>query len=273
MVGQSGIERFGLLRSFIVNLITRMRVAERTESTDVDLHSIHGPIRWIRYPSDGAARSRKVISRSKTRGSGKYPSWKMGRMLHWESTHELNAFRLLDANPAVLRFSEQPLTLRYVLDGVEHDHYPDIQVVTEQGKELWEVKTGEDAVSPEVTGRTRLLTEALPAFGFTYRVVVAEDLAVQPRLTNLLFVLRHGRMDIPLVERERIRALLAKLPNLTWGAVRRGALGNKGMNYACRLILEGALLADMSGDLPDDLPVRAASPGTRTLLTNAGMRV
>lgn len=193
-------------------------------------------------------------------------------MLHWESTHELNAFRLLDANPAVLRFCEQPLTVRYVLDGVEHDHYPDIQVVTEQGKELWEVKTGEDAASPEVAQRTRLLAEALPAFGFAYRVVTAEDLAVQPRLANVLFVLRHGRTDIPIVERERIRVLLAKLPNLTWGAIRRGALGTKGLNYACRLILEGGLVADISGDLPDDFPVRAAPPGTRTLLMSAGMR-
>lgn len=191
-------------------------------------------------------------------------------MLHWESTHELNAFRLLDANPAVVRFAEQPLTVRYVLDGAEHDHYPDIQVVTEQGKELWEVKTSEDASSLEVTRRTRLLAEALPAFGFTYRLAIAEDLALQPRLTNLLFVLRHGRMEIPLVERERIRVLLANLPNLTWGAVRRGALGNKGMSYTCRLILEGALLVDMSGDLPDDLPVRAASPGTHSLQMNVG---
>ncbi|MBB2486985.1 TnsA endonuclease N-terminal domain-containing protein [Mitsuaria sp. WAJ17] len=193
-------------------------------------------------------------------------------MLHWESTHELNAFRLLDANPAVLSISEQPLTIRYVLNGVEHDHYPDIQVVTGQGKELWEVKTSEDASRPEVVQRTQLLTEALPAFGFTYRVAVAEDLAMQPRLTNLLFVLRHGRVDIPIVERERIRILLARLPNLTWGGVRRGALGTKGLNYACRLILEGALTVDMSGGLPDDLPVRAAPPGTRTLLMKVGMR-
>ena len=191
-------------------------------------------------------------------------------MLYWESTHELNAFRLLDANPAVVSFAEQPLTVRYVLDGSEHDHYPDIQVVTEQGKELWEVKTSEDASSLEVMQRTRLLADALPTFGFTYRLVIAEDLALQPRLKNLLFVLRHGRMEIPLVERERIRVLLAKLPNLTWGAVRRGALGNKGRNYTCRLILEGALVADMSGDLTDDLPVRAASPGTHSFQMNVG---
>lgn len=239
-------------------------------SSDIDLHSSHGPVRWIKYPEDGGVRSRTVISRSKTRGSGKYPSWKMNRMLYWESIHELNAFRLLDANPAVLRFTEQPLTVRYVLEGVEHDHYPDIQLVTKRGKELWEVKTSEDAASPDVALRTRLLAEALPAFGFTYRVVVAEDLALEPRLSNLLFVLRHGRMDVPIVERERLRVLLAKLPNLTWGAVQRGALGAKGLGYACRMILEGMLLVDLSGDLLDDLPVRVAPPGTRTLPMKAG---
>jgi len=193
-------------------------------------------------------------------------------MLHWESPHELNAFRLLDANPAVLRFIEQPLTVRYVLDGVEHDHYPDIQVVTAAGKELWEVKTREDAVSPEVARRTLLLAEALPSFGFTYRVATAEDLALQPRLSNLLFVLRHGRTDIPIVERERLRVLLTKLPDLTWGAICRGALGVKGLSHACRLILEGGLLIEMSEHLLDELPVRVAPPGARTLLMNGAGR-
>ncbi len=191
-------------------------------------------------------------------------------MLYWESTHELNAFRLLDATPKVLRITEQPLVLRYVLDGVEYDHYPDIQVVTKRSKELWEVKTSKDAASPEVARRTRLLAEALPAFGFTYRMVVAEDLASEPRLSNLLFVLRHGRMDVPIVERERLRLLLAKLPNLTWGDVQRGALGAKGLGYACRMILEGVLVVDLLGDLMDDLPVRVAPPRTRTLPMKAG---
>lgn len=200
----------------------------------------------IEYPKDGEIRSRKVISRSKARGSGKYPSWKMGRMIHWESSHELNAFRLLDADSAVLKFTEQPLVIKYRLDGVEHEHYPDIKVTTRQGKELWEVKMADDAAEPDVVRRTALMSTALPTLGYVYRVVHAEDLGRQPRLKNVLDLLRLGRADIPAVERERLRVTFERVPTLTWGDVKRGALGAKGQYFVCRLILEGAISLDLS---------------------------
>src|ERR1700677_1489546 len=48
------------------------------------------------FPEPGQPRSRGVVSRSNARPTGKYPCWKMGRMLHWESENEFNAFRILD---------------------------------------------------------------------------------------------------------------------------------------------------------------------------------
>lgn len=209
----------------------------------------------IEYPKDGRIRSRKVISRSKARGSGKYPSWKMGRMIHWESPHELNAFRILDANSAVLKFAEQPLVIKYRLDGVEHEHYPDIQVTTRQGKELWEVKMAEDAATPVVARRTAFLSTALPTLGYVYRVVHAEDLGRRPRLQTVLEVLRLGRADIPAVERERLRVTFERVPTLTWGDVRRGALGAKGQYFVCRLILEGVIALDLSTPILDSRPL------------------
>ena len=172
-------------------------------------------------------------------------------MIHWESPHELNAFRLLDANSAVLEFSEQPLIVKYRLDGIEHEHYPDIQVTTKQGKELWEVKTSEDAARPEVARRTALMSVGLPTLGFTYRVVHADDLERQPRLKTVLSVLRLGRADIPLIERERLRVTFERAPILTWGDVKRGALGAKGKHFACRLILEGAIALELSAPILD----------------------
>jgi hypothetical protein len=37
----------------------------------------------IVFPGWGQLRSRRVVSRSNSRSAGKYPSWKMMRMLHW----------------------------------------------------------------------------------------------------------------------------------------------------------------------------------------------
>ena len=82
----------------------------------------------IEFPKDGRVRSRTVVSRSRARPTGKYPSFKMGRMIQWESNNELNAYRLLDATPEVLAYHEQPLTIRFTLNGEPHIHYPDVLV-------------------------------------------------------------------------------------------------------------------------------------------------
>lgn len=94
--------------------------------------SIDGILR-LEAPESGRKRSREVITRSKTRPTGRYPSWKMGRMIDWESPHELNAFRLLDADAGVIAFFEQPLRVHYVLNGEAHVHYPDIAVLRREG--------------------------------------------------------------------------------------------------------------------------------------------
>jgi hypothetical protein len=66
------------------------------------------PVLRIAFSSAERVRSRRVVTRSRFRPTGKYPSWKMERMLQWESINELNAFRLLDCDPGVTVFSEQP---------------------------------------------------------------------------------------------------------------------------------------------------------------------
>src|SRR5437868_5577153 len=79
-------------------------------------------------PEDGKIRSRTVVSRSRARGTGMFPSWKMGRMVHWESPNELNALRLLDSDASVHSFQEQPLLIHYQMDGEACLHYPDLLV-------------------------------------------------------------------------------------------------------------------------------------------------
>jgi len=78
------------------------------------------------FPEVGKIRMRKVSTRSRARPTGEYPSWKMSRMLEWESHNELNAFVLLDASPSIKAFAEQPMLIEYSMDGVAAKHYPDI---------------------------------------------------------------------------------------------------------------------------------------------------
>lgn len=205
----------------------------------------------IEFPE--AIRSRKVVTRSRARPTGKFPSWKMGRMLQWESVAELNAMRFLDVAPSVRSFAEQPVVVRYSLNGESRIHYPDLLVEHDNGlKELWEVKSAKDAAREEVAARTSLLQAALPPYGYEYRMVYAEALRQQPRLSNALEILKWGRSPIAALERERIRALLTQLPAVTWGAAVSGTLGQSGRHSLCRLVLEGMLAFDINEKLGFD---------------------
>jgi hypothetical protein len=196
----------------------------------------------IDFPEDGKLRWRKVVRRSGSRPTGKYPSWKMKRMMQWESHNELNALRLLDADPTVTAFYEQPVRIRFVLDEEQHIHVPDLLVLTANNKFIWEVKPKIHADSVDVQERTAFLTSCLPNFGYQYHVVLGEDLGKKSRIEAVNQVLRFGRFDIPVNEREHIRiALQAAGAPITWGAVLDGLFGERGRNYICRLLLEGFL--------------------------------
>ncbi len=199
----------------------------------------------IEYPENGELRARKVVSRSKARSTTKYPSWKMARMTQCESSYELFAHRLLDANPAVRSFTEQPLTIHYILQGVAHRHYPDILVQLVAGcQELWEVKSSKEAIEPETRARTSFLQAALPDHGFAYRIVLGEDLGREPRMSNVRQMLIWGRPSISLLEYELMRGALALKPSITW-AEAQSVLGPRGRHIVARHVLEGRLAFDL----------------------------
>ena len=203
-----------------------------------------GNIRRITFCEGTQLRMRRIVMRSRARATGKYPSWKVGRMVQWESINELNAFRLLDAMPEVSTFSEQPCEICYVQNEKDRYHYPDIFVVINGVPELWEVKPEADARSEETQLRTELLTRELIPYGLIYRIAIAESLAQQPRLNNSIKLLQFGRRVATEMEREFIRQILVRCGSLNWGLACSGKYGLYGREIVCRLTLEGMLTMD-----------------------------
>jgi len=203
----------------------------------------------IAFSSPEQVRSRRVVTRSRFRPTGKYPSWKMERMLQWESMNELHAFRLLDCEPRVTAFTEQPCEIVYV-DGREtRRHYPDIYAEVDGNRELWEVKAECEAAQSEVATRTELLTSGLQRYGFTYRVVLDPELARQPRLDNANTLLRYGRRTASDNEREYVRLALKSRGHLSWSEVCRGVFGTHSREIVCHLVLGGVLSFDVDSPL------------------------
>lgn len=213
------------------------------------------PVIQINFPKDGKIRSRKVVKRSNARNTGKYPSWKMQRMMQWESVHEGNAMRILDANPNVISFHEQPCEIIYTLDGKKRRHYPDFLVVEADKKELWEIKTAKDVGQCDVAERTAYLTKALPFYGYSYRVVIAESLALQPLLDNIKRLNKLGRQALNAIQHETIRRLFVEQRVIDWGVFE--SQPSTILRQISRLILEGKLSIDMSQPIDAATQVRS----------------
>jgi hypothetical protein len=139
--------------------------------------------------------------------------------------------------------------IHYELDGEPRRHFPDVLVQTRTYRELWEVKELADAQRPETVKRTELLKLALPTHGHIYRLVLAEDLAREPRLTNVKRLLKHGRREVPILIREQVRQIITHCGGLTWGAVLDGKIDSIDVVVVSKLLLNGFLHFDLNAPL------------------------
>ncbi len=185
----------------------------------------------------------------------------MGRMIHWESINELNAFRLLDCDPTVTSYCEQPCQIRYVLTGVERVHYPDILVTTTTGKQLWKSSTDPTLRKPRFSPG-QLFFRMLFRGGLRYQTVFGEDLARQPRLNNANLLLRLGKRVVSDCEWEGVRRALAEQGELVWSEAISGNYGTKGREILSSLVLRGVLTIDMNSPI---------SPATEFVAKNGGI--
>lgn len=199
-------------------------------------------------------RARRVISRSNSRVTGKYPGLKSRRMHYWESSLERDAFMLLDVSTEVVSFDEQPVTLYYGI-GKKLRHYPDLLVSYPNRQVFVEIKTDREAQSMEVVTRTAYLIPALARHGYGYRVWTESEIRDRSfRLSNLRFLLRFGRSEVELPRFEWFRQLFRQAPSIPWKEIVGSPTDSNKLTTLCRLILEGRLQIDLTRPiLPESL--------------------
>ena len=142
-----------------------------------------------------SGRVRKVIRRGSKRTTGKFPTLKpKKRSVHWESPLERDFLFLLEIDRDVISYREQPLKIKYVLDGKEHLYTPDYLVERVNKKQLIEVKPKEKVQKYELIFRT--VSSICERNGYEFVVVTEEQIRVQPRLNNIKFLWRYSRTQI-----------------------------------------------------------------------------
>jgi hypothetical protein len=170
----------------------------------------------------------------------------MGRMVHWESTLERDAFYLLDTNPIVQEFREQPAQITYMLNDSEHRHFPDILVRTAHGCLFKEVKTDEEAADEKIIARTAHLKPLLHTQGFDYEVLRESDIRREPRLSNAQRILRYGRRPLNHHEQEKfIQRYFKNGCSCNLIDITRSDRAQKDIPHLCRMILVGTIAMDI----------------------------
>ena len=205
----------------------------------------------IVFPTHGKFRSRKVISRSNSKATIKYPSWKGQRMIHCESMHELNACFLLDFDKSVTHFTEQPCRVDYINPlGKKLKHYPDFLVFRENGtQEFWEVKADLALESRDVIVRESVLRNLLPNFGYEYFLVCGRSMTSGARLKNARYLARNGRVALEITDFNSSVEFFLPSNILTWDEFAPFINVGKCNRVLSRLILEGYVQIDENKSL------------------------
>lgn len=162
-------------------------------------------------------RAREPIGRSFGLIRGKFPSRKVGRMIHWESQLERDAVYLFEFSPGVVTYREQPLTTYYTLDGKTRRYTPDFELSLSTGEViLVEIKPSEKLRDPDERRRFERIREHFADIGKPFQILTDVEIRQPALLENLRMVARHRVTSLSHLERQTFRRTLAKQKAITF---------------------------------------------------------
>jgi hypothetical protein len=138
-------------------------------------------------------------SRSCGRGrQNRFPSLKADRIVHARSCLEMDHFLDCELDRSVTTFCEQPLKLRYRLEGKLLEHRPDALVLcTSTPLQLRVIRYERQAATLENERHWQAIGPAIAALGFVYRVRTDRFLRNATRRLNVKTVFEHRHAPVP----------------------------------------------------------------------------
>lgn len=145
---------------------------------------------------------------------GKFPSIKMNRMVAFESLIERDYLYVLDYEPNILSFTEQPLTIEYLHDGKALHYTPDFHLV-ETGKRNVLVECKPQALTETDENQRKFRAAQAWCAEQDWRFVVITDhqLRAGYRLQNIKLLTYYARADVPSPVQGQIHQVLAAAPD------------------------------------------------------------
>ena len=156
--------------------------------------------------ASSSPRAREPIGRSFGLVRGKFPSRKIGRMIHWESQLERDAVLLFEFSPGVSIYREQPMRIYYSHDGKTRRYTPDFEVTLHTGEiQFIEVKPLHKTLELPESNRLSRIQDHFDNVGNTLRVITEVDIRQKQLLENLWVLFRHRRAALCAFDRRMSR--------------------------------------------------------------------
>jgi hypothetical protein len=210
---------------------------------------------------------------------GKTPSLKAGRPVWWESLLERDYIVLLEFDPDVLTFVEQPFRVRYSFEGRVRHYTPDFLVERKNKWQVVEVKSKEKASSeafrlfrlsaePEILKGARKFIAADDERACEFVVATEDKIRVQPRLENVKILRGYARTPFLPGHSVLCRRFLRENEGVSIADL-VAALSDKGVTLpvAYSLIYHGILTIDFNSPFDPRSVVRTAAPMGRQSAT------
>lgn len=150
---------------------------------------------------------------------GKFFSVKINTMLWFESLLEEALMYLLDFDPGVKWFREQPCRIRYILDGKIRHYTPDIFVLRADEKQIIEVKPKKKVVTEKYDLLFRIILPICEEGGYKFKVFTEDMIMQQPRLNNIKALWSYARTPLHLWHQIYSREFLQENPGASLGEV------------------------------------------------------
>lgn len=203
----------------------------------------------------------RVREFNKHRIRGKFPSIKTGRMVYWESLNEEGYYRILDFDPQVTNYQEQPFKIVYIYDGKKHTYTPDVYVVRKDIRQVVEVKPETELNNTENLIKFEAAKEYCYEQGLEFKVVTDKQIFKGELVANLKLLYRYARVRIPFQHQMILAKILAALDTMPVAEIcemLKPKLGLDPWPYICGLVYRGALTTDLV-DAPFNLKTELKS--------------
>ena len=139
---------------------------------------------------------RKIPRYGAQKNIGKFSSVKTGLVSWYESLLERDYMYLLDFDPDVRLWHEQPLRIRFTLGGKTHWYTPDLEVHRDSKKQIVEVKPLKQVESGKWDPLFCAATSICEEEGYEYAVVTDDVIRKQPRLESVKKLWKYARTPI-----------------------------------------------------------------------------